>query len=167
MDWTPFLNISIFAIAQVFMLVGLLGVFVPAFPGILVMWLAGLFYGIASGFSRLGVALFVGMTVLMLVGELVDNLFMAAGARKAGAAWSSVIYALAAGLLGTILVPPFGGLLAAPLVVLLLEYRRQGEWPKAWAALRGLAVGWGLSFITRFGLGFLLMLLWWLWVWRG
>jgi hypothetical protein len=164
MDWTALLNASIFAVTQVFMLVGLFGLLIPAFPGILVMWLAGLVYGLVAGFGRAGVLLFAVMTVLMIAGELLDNLFMGAGARKGGAAWSSVIVALAAGVVGTVLAPPIGGLVAAPLSVLLLEYRRQRDWPKAWQALRGLAVGWGLSFVARLGIALLLMILWWLWV---
>jgi uncharacterized protein YqgC (DUF456 family) len=100
----------------------------------------------------------------MLAGTLVDNIFMAAGSRKGGASWGSIIVALIAGVVGTIAFPPIGGLIAAPLSVLLLEYARTRAWDKAWQALRGLAAGWGLSFIARFGIGFLMMALWWLWV---
>jgi len=38
---------------------------------------------------------------------------------------------------------------------------------KAWESLRGLATGWGLSFVVRFGIGVVMMCLWWLWVWKG
>ena len=161
------LHISIFALTQVIMLVGLFGLLVPVFPGIVVMWLAILGYGIVKGFGSLGFVLFVIITLLMLVGTVVDNLFMGAGARKGGAAWSSIGVALVAGVLFTIIAPPIGGLIAAPAAVLLLEYTRHKDWEKAWQALRGLATGWGLSFIVRFGLGLVMMILWWIWVWKG
>jgi uncharacterized protein YqgC (DUF456 family) len=75
--------------------------------------------------------------------------------------------AVIAGVGGTILLPPFGGLVAAPLAVLLLEYYRLRDLKQAAAALRGLAAGWGLSFIARFGIGLMIMILWWFWVWAG
>lgn len=165
---TPaWLEISIFWITQLLMLLGLLGLIVPLFPGLVVMWLAALGYGVVAGFNTLGVILFAVITLLMLSGSLVDNILMGAGARKGGASWGTIAVALLAGVAGTLLFPPIGGILAAPLAVLLLEYARQGDFKRAWRALGGLATGWGLSFILRLGLGFLIMIVWWLWVWQG
>lgn len=163
-DW---LDISIFAITQVVMLVGLFGLLVPLFPGIVVMWLAALGYGVVTGFNTLGIVLFIIISLLMLAGTLADNVLMGAGARKAGASWLSIAAALVAGVVGTLLVPPLGGLVAAPLAVLLVEYQRHKDWQKAVLALQGLAKGWGLSFFVRFGIGVVMMVLWWLWAWQG
>ncbi len=149
------------------MLVGLLGLIVPVYPGIVIMWLATLGYGIASGFTPLGAGLFVVITILMLVGTIIDNVLMGAGARQGGATWLSIGVALVAGILGTILWPPIGGIIAAPLGVLLLEYARTSDIKKAWQALHGLASGWGLSFVVRLGIGVVMMILWWVWVWKG
>ncbi len=161
-DW---LNISIFGLTQIFMLAGLFGLLIPIFPGLVVMWLAALGYGLASGFSTTGIVIFVVMTLLMIGGTLVDNLFMGAGARKGGASWPTIGVALAAGIIGTLIFPPLGGIIAAPTAVLLLEYNRVRDWQKARQALRGLATGWGLSFVVRFGIGVVLMVLWWFWAW--
>jgi uncharacterized protein YqgC (DUF456 family) len=162
------LEVSIFAITQVIMLVGLFGLLIPLFPGIVVMWLAALGYGVVTGFSStLGIVLFVIITLLMLAGTLADNVLMGAGARQAGASWLSIGAALAAGVVGTLLVPPIGGLVAAPAAVLLVEYWRSKDWQQAVLALQGLARGWGLSFFARFGIGAVMMVLWWLWVWKG
>ena len=163
-DW---LNISIFGLAQIFMLVGLFGLIIPVFPGIVIIWLAALGYGIASGFSTVGIVIFVILTLLMIGGTLVDNVLMGVGARKGGASWLTIGIALAAGVIGTFVFPPFGGIIAAPAAVLLLEFNRLRDWQKAWEALRGLARGWGLSFIARFGIGAVMMVLWWVWVWLG
>jgi uncharacterized protein len=161
------LSTTIFGITQVFMLVGLLGLLVPVYPGIVIMWLATLGYGIASGFTPLGTGLFVVITILMLVGTIIDNVLMGAGARQGGATWLTIGVALVAGILGTILWPPIGGIIAAPLGVLLLEYARTSDIQKAWQALRGLATGWGLSFVVRLAIGIVMMILWWVWVWKG
>lgn len=149
------------------MLVGLFGLVVPVYPGIVIMWLASLGYGIVNGFSSLGIGLFVVITLLMLVGTVIDNVLMGAGARQGGASWLTIGVALAAGIIGTIAFPPIGGFIAAPLGVLLLEYARTSDIKTAWQSLRGLATGLGLSVVVKLGLGLLIMILWWLWVWKG
>ena len=161
-DW---LHLTIFGVTQFFMLIGLFGSIVPVFPGPFIMWLSALGYGLASGFEPVGIVLFILITVLMVVAGLVDNVFMSAGARRSGASWRSIILALIAGVVGTVIFPPFGGIIAAPLTVLLVEYLRLRDLDQAWLALRGLATGWGLSFLVRFSLGLLMMILWWIWVW--
>jgi uncharacterized protein YqgC (DUF456 family) len=72
-----------------------------------------------------------------------------------------------AGIAGTIIFPPFGGLIAAPLAVLLLEYLRIRDLKKAWQALIGMVQGLGISFLVRFGIGMMMIALWWFWVWIG
>jgi hypothetical protein len=157
----------IFGLVQLFMLVGLFGLIIPIFPGLVVIWLAALGYGVAQGFGTLGWVVFGVISLLMVAGSLADNLMMGAGARQGGASWGTILVALAAGVLGTVFFPPIGGIIAAPLAILALEYYRLRDWGKAWQALRGLATGWGLSFIVRFVIGFVMMGLWWVWVWQG
>lgn len=156
----------IFVVAQIFMLVGLFGLLVPIFPGLVVMWLITLLYGLVAGFGTLGTILFIIITLLVVFGSIVDNLLMGLGARKGGASWGTIILGIVAGLLGTFIFPPFGGLIAAPLVVLLLQYRQTNNWQEAWGTVKDLAVGWGISFFARFGIGLLVMGLWWIWVWQ-
>jgi uncharacterized protein YqgC (DUF456 family) len=161
------LDISIFGLTQIIMLVGLFGLIIPIFPGVVIMWLAALGYGIVTGFGTLGIVVFVFLTILMLIGTVVDNIFMGAGARKGGASWLTIAVALFVGIVGTLAVPPFGGIIAAPVAVVLLEFQRTSDMKKAVNALGGLAKGWGLSFVARFGIGVVMMILWWLWVWQG
>lgn len=162
------LEASLFAGTLFFMLVGLLGLLVPAFPGLGIIWISALIYGILrGGFNWVGGVLFVLISILVLVGSFGDNLLMGAGARKGGAAWVSIILGGITGLLGTLLFPPFGGLIAAPLTVLLLEYVRKRNLKQAFIAVRGLAIGWGLTFFMRFGVGILMILLWLIWAWQA
>ncbi len=161
------LEITLTVLLGLTMLVGLVGLLVPLYPGLVVMWLAALGYGIVAGFNTPGIILFVLITLLALGGSLIDNVLMAAGGRKGGASWVTILVALLAGVIGTILLPPFGGIIAAPLAILLLEYLRVKDWKKAWQALKGLTLGWGLSFAARFGLGIIILLLWVLWIWKA
>ena len=48
------LNYVLLFLVQFFMLVGLIGLVVPVFPGLLIMWLAALGYGIVAGFRHAG-----------------------------------------------------------------------------------------------------------------
>ncbi len=158
------LNLSIIGITIFAMLVGLLGLVVPLFPGIVVIWLAALGYGIVAGFNTAGIIFFVVITLLMLAGTTVDNVLMGVGARQGGASWLSLGAALVAGIAGTLLFLPIGGLIATPLAVLLVEFLRSRDWRKTWIAVRGLAVGWGLSFVVRFLIGVVMILFWGIWV---
>ena len=77
-DW---LEAIIIVLTQLIILIGLVSLLVPIFPGITVIWLAVLGYGIVTGFGTLGVIIFVLITLLMLSGTLGDTLVLGAGAR--------------------------------------------------------------------------------------
>ena len=157
-------NYAIFAATLVIMLVGLLGLLVPIFPGIVVIWLASLGYGVVAGFTTLGWVIFAILTILMIVGATIDNVLMNAKAHKEGASCFTLLLGMLAGILGTIFFPPFGGLIAAPLVVWLIEYLRLRDLNKAFASLRGMAIGWGASYLVRLMLGLAMIGLWLVWV---
>lgn len=148
-------------------LTGLFGLLIPGFPGIVIIWIATLGYGILVGFDTLGIVLFIVITLLMIAGVTVDNVLMGAGARMGGAAWRTVIIAVVAGVAGTLIFPPFGGLAAAPLAIFLVEYWRVRDGRQAWRATLGLAAGFGASFFVRFLIGALMFTLWLVWVWQG
>lgn len=145
------------------MLVGLALLIIPIFPGITVIWVAALLYGIVTGFDTLGIVILVLITVGMIIGVTADNVLMGAGARQGGASWLTIGVALIAGIAGTILFPPIGGLIAIPLAIFLLELLRNREWRSAWRATRGVALGWGLSFLVRFGIGLVMISAWLIW----
>lgn len=161
------LETSLTILIGLVMLAGTIGLAVPIFPGLLIIWLASLGYGLLSGFNTTGIVIFILITILALGGSLVDNLLMAIGGHKGGASWKTILVALFFGILGTLLLPPFGGLIAAPLSILLLEYYRVRDWDKARQALIGMAAGWGLSVAARVLIGAVILILWGIWVWRG
>ena len=145
------------------MLFGLFGLIIPIFPGNVVMWLAALVYGLVFGFGRLGGIVFAVITLLMLMAVAADNVLMGAKAREKGADWGSIILALIAGVIGTIIFPPIGGLIAAPLVLYLAELQRRRDVEEAKKVVKALLTGWGLAFIVRFGLGVVMFALWGIW----
>jgi uncharacterized protein len=159
----PWFNTFLFGITLFVMLIGLFMTLIPLFPGIVVIWLAALGYGILSGFTTFGVVMFIIITLLMIAGVTVDNVLMGVGARKGGASWWSILIAIIAGIFGTLLFPPIGGLIAAPLAVLIVEFGRVRNWRKARDAFGGLAIGWGLSYAAKFGIGVVMISFWGFW----
>jgi uncharacterized protein len=161
------LETTIHVLTFLTMLVGLFGLIIPIFPGNVVMWLAALVYGLVFGFGRLGGIIFAAITFLMVMAVLADNFLMGAKARENGADWGSIILALIAGVVGTLIVPPIGGIIAAPLVLYVMEYRRLGDQDEAIKVVKALLTGWGLAFVVRFLLGVLMISLWGVWVFLG
>jgi hypothetical protein len=92
---------------------------------------------------------------------------MGAKAREKGASWGSIILALIAGVVGTMVFPPIGGLLAAPLALFLMEFQRLRDADEAMAVVKALLIGWGLAFVVRFGIGVVMFGLWGLWAYFG
>lgn len=146
------------------MLVGLIGLLIPVLPGTVIIWMAALGYGLYSGFGTTGWIIFGILSVIMILSTVMDNLMVGAKTLQGGAALSSVVLGILAGVLFTILVPPFGGLVAAPLTIFLLEYRRSGSWEQARQAVKNLTIGMGLSWVVRLGMGLLMVVLWVIWV---
>lgn len=146
------------------MLVGLFGLVIPIFPGNVVMWVTVLIYGLIFGFGTEGIILFVIITLLTIAAMLGDNVLMGAKARQKGASWLSIFLALASGVIFTLIFPPLGGIVAAPLVLYGAEYMRLKDHSEARKVMRGLLVGWGWAFVLRFGIGVVVLVLWLVWV---
>ncbi len=146
------------------MLVGLVALLLPVLPGLFIMWASALIYGLVTGFDTAGWIIIAIITVLWLVGGIIDNVFMAGSSRKSGAGWLSIGVALAGALLGSLLLPPFGGVLFAAVGIFLVEYLRLKDWKQAWISTRGLAVGLGWAAIVRFAFGVLIFAAYLVWV---
>ena len=159
-DWV---GVLAFWLTLLVMGAGLFLSIIPFFPGVTIIWLAALIYGIVTGFDTLGILMFVLITIGFLAGISADNILMGAGARRGGASWLTIAVGLVAGIIGTVIFPPFGGLIAAPLAIFLLEVLRNRQWRSGWRATRGLALGWGLSFLVRFAIGLVMIVIWLAW----
>jgi uncharacterized protein YqgC (DUF456 family) len=145
------------------MLVGLLGLAFYVFPGLIVIWGAALIYGVVTGFTWWNGFVFFLLTLLMVAGSLVDNVLMGASARQHGTSWLAVGVSLTAGIIFSILYPPFGGILAAILALFVVEFIRVRDWRKAVQSAKGMAMGCGWSMVVRFGMGIIMIGLWILW----
>lgn len=148
----------------VIMGVGLLGLLFYIIPGLTIIWLAVLVYAIVTGFTVPTAILFGIITLLMVGGNLIDNLLMGAEAKKTGASWIAVVVALVAGIAGTFLLPPFGGLIFAALSILIVEWIRKRDLREGAKSAGGILRGCGLTVVSRFAIGLLMIGLWVIWV---
>jgi len=152
-------------IAIVMMGVGLL--VIPILPGLVIIWVAALGYGITAGFGTLGWIMFALITVLMLAGSILDNVLMGAQAHKEGAPWWVVLIALVAAIIGSFVIPIpiIGGILAALLVLFLIEYIRLKDARRALTSMRGMLIGCGWAAAFRVIIGLVMIGLWLIWAW--
>ena len=158
------LETAITIITPLIMLFGLFGLIMPVFPGLVIIWLAALGFGIMGNFdSSLGWAMFGFISLLMLFGNTIDGILMAKKSLEHGAAKSSLVYAAIASVIVSLMFSPIAGLIAAPTVLYLAE-KNQGHTPEeAKRITKGLMVGWGWGFVLRFGAGLIMIVLWIVW----
>jgi uncharacterized protein YqgC (DUF456 family) len=169
-DW---LNFTFQVLLEVFtlfvLLVGLFGLIVPVFPGLTVMWLATLIYaliqsaaGNMTGWEWFAFSL---ITLLMIGGNIVDNLIIASKMRDHFIPWSSILLAFGVGIVASLFFTPLVGLVAAPAGLFLAELRRLKDRDDAWKSTRAYMIGWGWAFGARFFIGLMITGLWMLWAW--
>lgn len=111
------------AIAILFFAVGLVGILLPVIPGIGLIWLGMLIYGLLTGFETLSAAFFIGEASGVVLAFLVDYAANIWGVKHYGgsrpALWGSVLGLLCGiillGPLGVI-IGPFAGALAGELL---------------------------------------------------
>jgi len=148
------------------MLVGLAGTVIPIFPGVVVIWALALLYGIAFGFTASGVWFFAAITVLAVIGSVVDNLIVGGKARQSGARWTSIALAIITGLLSSIFLTPLVGIPATLTALYLIEYLHRRDHTEAWQVTKGMALGWGWAFAARLSIGLVMIGLWAIWAWQ-
>ncbi len=68
--------------------------------------------------------LFALITLLMLGGNIVDNIIIAKQVREKEVPWSSIIIGFLAGIIASIFFTPLVGILAAPFGLFAAEYYR-------------------------------------------
>lgn len=142
------------------MIFGVLGILTTLIPGIPIIYAAIVVYAIAYGLSSSSGIIFSIITLLFLMGIVIDNVLMGSSARQTGAGWLSVGLSLLALVIGSFIWPPFGGLIAGLAVIFIVELIRVRDVRHAWSSTRSLAAGCGWSVVVRFVIGLIMIALW-------
>ena len=154
-------------LAAVVMLLGLAGVVLPALPGLALIWLAALGYGLLAGWGASGPWLFGLITLLGLAGLGSELWVTSAGARVAGASGWSVLAGIVLGLIGLLFFSPIGAVIGLALGILGAEYLRLKDWRKALSAAGGTLASCGVSYGVKLLLGMVMIGAWVAWVLIG
>ena len=168
-EFELFLQAVLETLTLLALIVGLLGLVVPVFPGLVVMWLGTLVYAIiqnaAGNMTGWKWALFGVITLLMITGSIADNLIIARKMRDKYVPWSSILWAFAAGIVASLFFTPIIGLVAAPVGLFLAESSRLKDRDAAVESTKAYMVGWGWAFGARFLIGLVMIGFWMLWAW--
>jgi uncharacterized protein YqgC (DUF456 family) len=147
----------------VVMTLGLFSLLTYVVPGLTIIWVAILAYGIVFGFTTWTGVLFGVITLLMLGGNLIDNLMMGKGAHDTGASWWSIILALVCGIVASFFITPFGGIAVAAVVILIIEWIRKKDFKEGLKSTGGIIKGCGVAVVLRFFIGMVMIGLWAIW----
>lgn len=164
-DLEFWLKVGIETLTLFALVVSTAGLILPIFPGLVFNWLAILFYGVVSGFGIKGWIIFIIVTILMIVGNTIDNIMMGRKARESGASWFSIGTGYVVSLAVSFVLSPIAGLVSAPLGVLLAEFIRRRKWRESLIVAWSLMVGWGWSIAIRITIGIVMIGLWMIWAW--
>ncbi|MEI6290236.1 MAG: DUF456 domain-containing protein [Chloroflexota bacterium] len=152
-----------------FMLVGLVGLLIPIFPGILIIWISALFYAVIEAIiGRMGIwdwTIFFLITLLMIFGSFIDNIIIAKKLRETGTPWKSIFFAYAAGLISSLFLTPITAIFATPLALLAAEYFRLKKFRSAIISIKGWLIGFGWTVIALQAVGLVMIGLWLVWAW--
>ena len=167
-DFLAFLNTLLTIGTFAVLVIGLLGLFMPVFPGLVIMWLATLIYALfknsAGAMTNWDWVLFGVITLLMLAGSMVDNVIIARKMRDHYIPWSSMLLAFGASIVASIFFTPLIGLVAAPVALYFLELRRLRDQDEAIQSTKAYMVGWGWALGARVLIGLVMIGCWALWV---
>ncbi len=153
------------------MLIGFFGLFLVVFPGLTVIWGSILLWGVFTTFNyktgpwtfTLTIATFSVITMLMLLGNVLDNIFMAGGARSKGASWWAIALSWVAMIAVGMLLTPLAGLGAALLILFLAELIRIRDYKSAIRSMSSMAMGCGWAVFVRLLIALIMILLFIMW----
>lgn len=109
-----------FILALLVMLAGVVGTFLPALPGIPLIWAAMLGYGIVEGFREITPTFLVVTLIVVILSQVAEHYAKAWGAKRYGAGKAGSWGAIIGSIVGLFFMP-FGLLLGPFLGAMLFE----------------------------------------------
>ncbi|MBI5825323.1 MAG: DUF456 domain-containing protein [Chloroflexi bacterium] len=168
-SWEFFGQVVLESLTLFVLLAGLFGLLIPIFPGLTIMWIGTLVYAIVQSANEnmtwVDWTLFTLITLLMIGGNVMDNIIIAKHVRDKNVPWSSILLAFGAGIIVSLIFTPVGGMVAAPAGLFLAEWQRLKDRPAALANTKAWMTGWGWAIAARLGIGVVMIVFWMLWAW--
>ncbi len=153
---SPWLEIAV----AVALAVGLVGLVVPALPGLALMWVAVGVWALLDGGGGWRWATFGVVTILAILGVVAALTLSGRKATGAGAPWWALALAAVGAIVGFVMIPlvgiVVGGLAGLWLGELIRLRDPRTAWDTTWAALQG----YGLGTVVQMVAGVAIVLVW-------
>lgn len=139
------MNLVLQIIFSVFVFLGIIMVFVPFLPAIFYMFIMSLIFGLITHFEIITGTNLIILASILLVSILTDTFSGILGAKFGGGSKKALFWGLFGLVVGTVLIPPFGGILGLFIALLIAELYfgkdKDGAIKAATGGLLGMAVG--------------------------
>lgn len=132
---------ALIVLATLLMIPGIIGILIPAIPGIPYMLVIALVFGSIDRWQHLQGAEIGWLAALAVLSLVVDYAAGILGARFGGASKKALTFGFIGMIIGTIILPPFGGLLGLFCGIMLAELARAKNHVKALKAATGGVMG--------------------------
>lgn len=140
---------TLLLIFSILMLVGVIGVFLPAIPGIPLMMLLAVVFGFVDKFQNLRGTDFIWLAIITLLSIIVDQLSGLLGARYGGASRKALLYGFIGLIIGFFVIPIWGSLAGLFLGVLIAEIQAHKDQKRALKAASGSLLGYVAGMIVN------------------
>ena len=142
------------------MVAGLVGVFVPVIPGLLLIWAAGLWWTIADGGGALRWTVLGVLTALLVIGTIAKYVLPARSAAARGAPLSTLLAGAAGAVVGFFVIPVVGVLVGGVAGLYGAEYARLRDGGRAWVSTRAALVAIGVGLLIELTAAVLMFGVW-------
>lgn len=95
----------------------------------------------------------------MLIAGLIDEAAGWLGAKGGGASWTAIAVGFLLGLIGMSFFNLPGAIVGALLGIAYVEYRKNKDWHQSLKAAAGYIAGWLASFVVRFGIAVVMVVI--------
>lgn len=146
------------------MAVGIVGTVVPLVPGLGLIALAAVGYGIAEGFGVVGWICISLIVAFALAGTVAGYALPKRAAGAAGAARSSLFIGAAGAVAGFFLIPVVGLPVGGAVGIYVGERARTGAHEPAWRATMATLKGFGVGALVQLAAGVAMFATWVVWV---
>jgi uncharacterized protein YqgC (DUF456 family) len=120
-------QILFYTLSAILIIIGLIGVFVPALPGVVIIFLGILVASFAADFSFISPYTIGVLGALTVISLCIDYFSGALGAKYAGASAGGVGATVLGSIFGTVVLGPLGIFLGPALGVFVFEYYKRKD----------------------------------------
>lgn len=149
------------------MAIGLLGTLLPILPGLLLMWGAGLLYGLSTGFGPVAWVAVAAMTVVVLGAGWLAIRVPVKRTSAAGVGIGAQLLALALAVVGFFAIPVVGAAAGFVAGIYLARLATTRDRTQAWNSTKAALVALWHAAAIQFGAGVLVILIWIVWLLVG